>query len=115
MRFKFYTSSRPSTLINFGPPGTAAAADTDVDDLTVYQTILSPGGSLSRLSIDRGRGFSFVLVRRMVLRACVVMNDAQAAGSTFVRAPIGASDFSEKGPHLVLTWCSYGTQNGSRR
>ncbi|KAH9031898.1 hypothetical protein EDB85DRAFT_1890919 [Lactarius pseudohatsudake] len=71
MRFKFYASLRPSTPINFGPPGTAAAADTDVGDSTIYQTILAPVGSL-------------------------MINDTQAAGSTFVRAPIGALNFSEK-------------------
>ncbi|KAH9056436.1 hypothetical protein EDB87DRAFT_1824222 [Lactarius vividus] len=91
-RFKFYISSP----INFGPPGNAAAADTVVDGSTVDQTILGLGGSLSRSLFERGRDFLFVLVRRIVLRACVVTNDTQAANSTFVRVPIWALDFSKK-------------------
>ncbi|KAH9044865.1 hypothetical protein EDB84DRAFT_1436007 [Lactarius hengduanensis] len=68
-----------------------------MDDYTVYQTIWPPSGaSVACCSIVVGGTFWFVFVRRMVLSACVVINDTQAAGSTFVRAPIGALNFSEK-------------------
>ncbi|KAI0270572.1 glycoside hydrolase [Gloeopeniophorella convolvens] len=98
-RSKLYTSLQPSTPINFGSPGAIGAADIDVDDTSTYQSVWGLGGALtdsSALTLNNLKSKNPTNYNQLLHTLFDPTDGAQAAGLTFVRVPIGASDFSAK-------------------
>ncbi|KAI0299042.1 glycoside hydrolase superfamily [Multifurca ochricompacta] len=99
-RSKLYTSLNPSSPINFGSPGATASADIVVDDSTIHQTILGLGGSLrlffdsDNLELKKAQSTNAANYNALLHTLFNPTDGAQAAGLTFLRVPIGASDFS---------------------
>ncbi|KAF8172956.1 glycoside hydrolase family 30 protein [Mycena galopus ATCC 62051] len=100
-RAKLFTSLAPSNPINFVSPGAAASADIVVTETTVYQTINGFGGALtdsSALTLNnlkeqsKNSGNYWSILTTMFS----VVDGADAAGFSYLRVPIGASDFSAK-------------------
>ncbi|KAA1474162.1 glycoside hydrolase [Dentipellis sp. KUC8613] len=96
-RSKLYTSLKPSSPINFGSPGAIGSADIDVDDSSTYQSVWGFGGSLTDSSAkllsnlkSQNSGNYWNLMNTLFDPT----DGAQAAGLTFIRIPLGASDFS---------------------
>ncbi|KAI0321320.1 glycoside hydrolase [Amylostereum chailletii] len=98
-RSKLFTSLSPSQPINFGSPGTIGAADIEVDDTSTFQSVWGFGGSLtdsSALTLNNLKT-NFPSTYNTLLHTLFDPTDgAQAAGLSFIRIPIGASDFSAK-------------------
>ncbi|KAJ7432031.1 glucan endo-1,6-beta-glucosidase [Mycena galericulata] len=93
---KLFTSLAPASPINFVDPGTPASADIVVSDSTGYQSIIGFGGTktdssavtLNNLkSTNSGNYWN-------VLQLFNSEDGADAAGLSYLRVPIGASDFS---------------------
>ncbi|KAJ7871759.1 glucan endo-1,6-beta-glucosidase [Mycena leptocephala] len=98
-RQKLFTSLAPSTPINFATPGPAASADIVVTETTVFQTINGFGGSLtdsSALTLNnlktKNSGNYWDILGHMFS----VADGADASGFSYLRVPIGASDFSAR-------------------
>ncbi|KAI0060172.1 glycoside hydrolase [Artomyces pyxidatus] len=98
-RSKLYTSLKPSQPINFGSPGAIGAADIDVDDTSTYQSVWGLGGGLtdsSALILNNLKNTNPTNYNALLHTLFDPTDGAQAAGLTFVRIPIGASDFSAR-------------------
>ncbi|KAJ7854644.1 glycoside hydrolase family 30 protein [Mycena leptocephala] len=96
-RAKLFTSLAPSTAINFGTPGAAASADIVVTETTVYQTINGFGGTLtdsSALVLNNLKAKNSANYNSILQHMFTVTDGANAAGFSYLRVPIGASDFS---------------------
>ncbi|PFH48236.1 glycoside hydrolase family 30 protein [Amanita thiersii Skay4041] len=96
-RTKLFTSLAPSSAINFVSPGTAASADIVVSDNVLMQQIDGMGGTLTdsaALTLNnlksRNSGNYWNLLTYMFNTGY----GANSAGLSYVRVPIGASDFS---------------------
>ncbi|KAJ7153355.1 glycoside hydrolase family 30 protein [Mycena filopes] len=98
-RQKLFTSLAPSTPINFGARGTAASADIVVTETTAFQTINGFGGSLtdsSALTLNNLKTKNSANYWSILGHMFSVADGADAAGFSYLRVPIGASDFSAK-------------------
>ncbi|KAF7340532.1 Glycoside hydrolase family 30 protein [Mycena sanguinolenta] len=96
-RQKLFTSLAPSTPINFASPKAAASADIVVSETTVYQTINGFGGSLtdsSALTLNNLKTKNSGNYWNVLTTLFSVVDGADAAGFSYLRVPIGASDFS---------------------
>ncbi|KAJ6566886.1 glycoside hydrolase family 30 protein [Mycena capillaripes] len=98
-RSKLFESVDPSSPINFVKPGAGASADIIVSDSTKYQTIVGFGGTLtdsSALTLSnlkaRNSGNYWDILQAMFSPE----DGAGAAGLSYLRVPIGATDFSAK-------------------
>jgi len=83
--------------INFVTPGPAASADIQIDDSSVYQTIYGFGAALTDSSASLLSGLKSQNSGSYweLLDYLFNMTDgANAAGLSYIRVPIGASDFS---------------------
>ncbi|KAJ7215366.1 glycoside hydrolase superfamily [Mycena pura] len=98
-RTKLFTSLAPSTPINFVTPGPAASADIIVTETSVFQTINGFGGSLtdsSALTLNNLKTKNQANYWSILGHMFSVADGADASGFSYVRVPIGASDFSAK-------------------
>ncbi|KAK7028679.1 O-glycosyl hydrolase family 30-domain-containing protein, partial [Favolaschia claudopus] len=98
-RQKVFTSLAPSSPINFGSPGAAASADIVVSETTTYQTINGFGGTLtdsSALTLNNLKSKNTANYWSVLGHMFSVADGADAAGFSYLRVPIGASDFSAK-------------------
>ncbi|KAI0052463.1 glycoside hydrolase family 30 protein [Auriscalpium vulgare] len=96
-RSKLYTSLRPALPTNFTTPGPIASTDIVVNDGSIYQGILGLGGSLtdsSALILNNLKSRNTANYNSLLHTLFDPTDGAQAAGLTFVRVPVGASDFS---------------------
>ncbi|KAJ6476001.1 glucan endo-1,6-beta-glucosidase [Mycena vitilis] len=96
---ELFTSLAPSTPINFGTPGAVASADIVVSETTVFQTINGFGGTLtdsSALVLDNLKTTNNANYMSVLTHMFSVANGADAAGLSYLRVPIGASDFSSR-------------------
>ncbi|KAJ7119298.1 glycoside hydrolase [Mycena crocata] len=98
-RSNLFSSVGPSSPVNFVKPGAKGSADIIVSDSTKYQSIVGFGGTLTDSSAltlnnlkNRNSGNYWEVLKHMFNP-----NDgADAAGLSYIRVPIGASDFSAK-------------------
>ncbi|KAJ6449146.1 glycoside hydrolase family 30 protein [Mycena vitilis] len=96
---ELFTSLAPSTPINFGTPGPVASADIVVSETTMYQTINGFGGTLtdsSALVLNNLKTKNNANYLSVLTHMFSVANGADAAGLSYLRVPIGASDFSAR-------------------
>ncbi|KAJ7064054.1 glycoside hydrolase family 30 protein [Mycena amicta] len=96
-RSDLFTSLAPSTPINFVTPGTAGAADIVVTETSVFQTMNGFGGSLTdsaALTLNNLKSKNSANYWSILGYLFTVTDGANAAGFSYVRVPIGASDFS---------------------
>ncbi|KAF9264506.1 glycoside hydrolase [Marasmius fiardii PR-910] len=100
-RQKLFTSLAPSSPINFASPGAIGQADIVVDDTTVNQNIFGFGSSLtdsSALLLNNLKSKNPTNYRNLLNYLFSPTDGANAAGLSYVRVPLGASDFSA-GPY----------------
>ncbi|KAJ6517693.1 glycoside hydrolase family 30 protein [Mycena vulgaris] len=98
-RAKLFTSLAPSTPINFVTSGTPANPDIVVSETTVFQTINGFGGTLtdsSALVLNNLKNTNWANYWSILGHMFSVADGADAAGFSYLRVPIGASDFSAK-------------------
>ncbi|KAI0052461.1 glycoside hydrolase family 30 protein [Auriscalpium vulgare] len=98
-RSKLYTSLKPSEPVNFGSPGAIGAANIDVDDTATFQSVWGLGGGLTDSSaqvLNNLKSKNKANYNALLHTLFDPTDGAQAAGLTFIRVPIGASDFSAK-------------------
>ncbi|KAF9235914.1 glycoside hydrolase family 30 protein [Melanogaster broomeanus] len=121
-REKLFTYFQPTPdPLNFVSPGAIGSADIVIDDSSVYQTIYGFGASLDgflpasvidpstskspRIRIATGSSWTiFSIVSPSVLHSellkvgllLTVTDGADSAGFSYIRVPLGASDFSAK-------------------
>ncbi|KAJ7752198.1 glycoside hydrolase family 30 protein [Mycena maculata] len=96
-REELFTSLAPSTPINFVTPGPPADADIIVTETTVYQTINGFGGSLtdsSALTLNNLKSTNWANYWSILGHVFSVADGVNASGLSYLRVPIGASDFS---------------------
>ncbi|KAJ7663654.1 glycoside hydrolase superfamily [Mycena rosella] len=96
---KLFTSLAPSSPVNFVKPGAAASADITVSDSTQYQSIIGFGGTLtdsSALTLNNLKAQNSGNYWDVLQRLFSPRDGADAAGLSYLRVPIGASDFSAK-------------------
>ncbi|KAF7363002.1 Glycoside hydrolase family 30 protein [Mycena venus] len=98
-RQKLFTSLAPSTPINFVTPGAKASADIVVTETSAFQTINGFGGTLtdsSALTLNNLKTKNNANYWSILGHMFSVADGADAAGFSYLRVPIGASDFSAK-------------------
>ncbi|KAJ6479912.1 glycoside hydrolase family 30 protein [Mycena vitilis] len=94
---KLFSSVGPSSPINFVKPGVAASADIIVSDSTKYQSIVGFGGTLtdsSALTLSNLKGTNSGNYWNVLQKLFSPEDGANAAGLSYLRVPIGATDFS---------------------
>ncbi|KAL1663291.1 glycoside hydrolase family 30 protein [Schizophyllum commune] len=96
-RTAIFTSVGSNPPINFSSPSVIGDADITINDGQVYQSIYGFGGSLSTsllhlLATSQNSGSYNKLLRYLFDPT----DGANAAGLSYVRVPLGASDFSAK-------------------
>ncbi|CAK5275076.1 unnamed protein product [Mycena citricolor] len=99
-RAGLFTSLAPSNPINFGSPGSTGSADIVVTETQVYQSINGFGGSLtdsSALTLNNLKNKNSANYWSILGHLFSVADGANAAGFSYLRVPIGASDFSASG------------------
>ncbi|EIW76813.1 glycoside hydrolase family 30 protein [Coniophora puteana RWD-64-598 SS2] len=90
-------STPPASAIAFGTPGTAAAADIQIDDTQVYQTIQGFGATLTDSSaklLDGLKTANSDEYWKLMDYMFNITDGANSASLSYVRVPLGASDFS---------------------
>ncbi|KAF8064208.1 glycoside hydrolase [Lyophyllum atratum] len=98
-RSKLFTSLKPSTPINFGTPSAIGAADIVVDETATFQSIWGFGGSLtdsSALILNNLKTKNTVNYWKLINYLFSPTDAANAAGLSYLRVPLGASDFSAR-------------------
>ncbi|KAJ6491902.1 glucan endo-1,6-beta-glucosidase [Mycena sanguinolenta] len=96
-RSKLFSSIGPSSPINFVKPGLTASADIVVSDSTKYQTILGFGATLtdsSALILSNLKTTNSGNYWNILQTMFSPQDGADAAGLSYLRVPIGATDFS---------------------
>ncbi|KAF7354010.1 Glycoside hydrolase family 30 protein [Mycena venus] len=96
-RSTLFSSVGPSSPINFVKPGAAASADIIVSDATKYQTIVGFGGTLtdsSALTLNNLKATNPGNYWDILQTMFSPEDGANAAGLSYLRVPIGATDFS---------------------
>ncbi|KAJ7732982.1 glycoside hydrolase [Mycena metata] len=95
-----FTSLAPSTPINFVTPGPAASADIVVTETTTFQTINGFGvhsvPDSSALTLNNLKTKNSANYWSILGHMFSVADGADASGLSYLRVPIGASDFSAK-------------------
>nr|GAT61145.1 glycoside hydrolase family 30 protein [Mycena chlorophos] len=100
-----FSSIGPNPPINFTTPGAAGSVDIVVTETNVYQTMNGFGGSLtdsSALTLSQLKAKNSNNYWAVLTYLFDVTDGANAAGFSYVRVPIGASDFSAKDPTYLL-------------
>ncbi|KAF9047180.1 glucan endo-1,6-beta-glucosidase [Hymenopellis radicata] len=100
-RSKLFTSLKPSTPINFVSPSVIGSADIVVDDSSTFQTVAGFGGSLTdsaALLLNNLKSTNSPNYWDLLNYLFDTTDGANAAGLSYVRVPLGASDFSA-GPY----------------
>ncbi|KAG6335099.1 hypothetical protein ID866_3988 [Astraeus odoratus] len=107
-RQKLFTYFQPSPApINFVTPGPTASADIVINDTSVYQTIYGFGASLTDSSaqllfnLKNQNSGSYWSLMDYLFDAT---DGANAAGFSYIRVPLGASDFSAKSTRISLLY-----------
>ncbi|KAJ7657870.1 glycoside hydrolase [Mycena polygramma] len=96
-RSKLFTSLAPSTPINFGSPSTIGSADIDVDDTATFQSVWGFGGTLtdsSALILSNMKATNSANYFALLNYMFSPTDGANSAGISYIRVPLGASDFS---------------------
>ncbi|KAJ7206033.1 glucan endo-1,6-beta-glucosidase [Mycena pura] len=96
-RAKLFTSLAPSTPINFVSPSVIGAADIVVDDTATFQSVWGFGGSLtdsSALILSNMKAKNSDNYWKLLTYMFSPTDGANAAGISYIRVPLGASDFS---------------------
>ncbi|KAJ7619448.1 glycoside hydrolase [Roridomyces roridus] len=96
-RSKLFTSLAPSTPINFVSPSVIGAADIVVDETQTFQSVWGFGGSLtdsSALILSNMKATNASNYNALLKYMFSPTDGANAAGLSYVRVPLGASDFS---------------------
>lgn len=96
-RSKLFTSLAPSTPINFVTPGAAATADISIADGTKFQTMNGIGGSMtdsSALTLNNVKSVNADNYWSILGFSFDKTDGKGGAGFSYLRVPIGASDFS---------------------
>lgn len=96
-RSKLFTSSPPSSPINFGSSGSSSDLTIRVDDGSVAQEIAGFGGTLTdsaALTLNNLKSRNSNNYWNLLRYMFDTTDGANAAGLSYVRVPIGASDFS---------------------
>ncbi|KZP08896.1 glycoside hydrolase family 30 protein, partial [Athelia psychrophila] len=96
-RSKLFADVSPSKAISFTSPGSTGAANIVVDDSTTYQTVFGYGASLtdsSALVLSNMKSKNSVNYWKLLNVLFNATDGANAAGFTYLRVPLGASDFS---------------------
>ncbi|ESK83394.1 glycoside hydrolase family 30 protein [Moniliophthora roreri MCA 2997] len=96
-RSKLFTSSPPSTPINFTPSAPSSDVTIGVNDGSVSQEIAGFGGSLTdsaALTLNNLKSRNSNNYWNLLRYMFDATDGANAAGLSYVRVPIGASDFS---------------------
>ncbi|OBZ71255.1 Endo-1,6-beta-D-glucanase [Grifola frondosa] len=92
-----YTNLAPSSSINFISPGAIGAADIVVTDSSTYQSVWGFGASLtdsSALLLNNLKSQNSANYWALLNTLFDPMDGADAAGLSYLRVPLGASDFS---------------------
>ncbi|KAJ7142496.1 glucan endo-1,6-beta-glucosidase [Mycena epipterygia] len=92
-----FTSLAPSSPINFVTSEPTASADIIVSDSTKYQTIVGFGGTLtdsSAFTLHNLKSTNSDNYWNVLQQLFSPVDGANAAGLSYLRVPIGASDFS---------------------
>ncbi|KAF7358940.1 Glycoside hydrolase family 30 protein [Mycena sanguinolenta] len=95
-RSNLFTSVGPSSPINFVKPGLVASADIIVSDSTRYQTIVGFGATLtdsSALTLSNLKKTNSGNYWNILQTMFSPQDGADAAGLSYLRVPIGATDF----------------------
>lgn len=98
-RSKLFSNVSPSKSINFTSPGSTGSANIVVDDSTTYQTVYGYGASLtdsSALVLNNMKTTNSANYWKLLNMLFDVTDGADAAGFSYLRVPLGASDFSAK-------------------
>ncbi|KAF8209562.1 glucan endo-1,6-beta-glucosidase [Mycena galopus ATCC 62051] len=96
-RSELFSSVGPSPPINFVKPGVVASADIIVSDSTKYQSIVGFGGTLtdsSALTLNNLKATNSANYWAILQTMFSPVDGADAAGLSYLRVPIGATDFS---------------------
>ncbi|EPQ55644.1 glycoside hydrolase [Gloeophyllum trabeum ATCC 11539] len=96
-RTSLFTYSQPSPVINFGTPGATGQADIVVDDAKTYQTVIGFGATLtdsSALLLSQLKSKNANQYWSLLNYLFDPTDGNHNAGFTFLRVPLGASDFS---------------------
>ncbi|CAK5271404.1 unnamed protein product [Mycena citricolor] len=112
---KLFSSLAPSQPINFANVTIRSAAQIAVDDTATYQSVWGVGGSLtdsSALVLSNLKVQNPANYRALLNYVFSPTDGANSAGLSYIRVPLGASDFSAKrraamSHHILnLTWLS---------
>ncbi|TFK70756.1 glycoside hydrolase [Pluteus cervinus] len=108
-RSRLFSRISMASPINFGNPGSIASADIVVNDGQLFQDIDGFGASLSDSSAlllnnlkvrpSKNSGNYWSIINYMFS----INYDSDAAGLSYVRVPIGASDFSASGMSVLYS------------
>lgn len=96
-RTALFTSVGSNPPINFTSPNVIGSADIVVDDETTYQSIYGFGGSLTdsaALTLNNMKSANSNNYWKLLRYLFDPTDGANAAGLSYVRVPLGASDFS---------------------
>ena len=96
-RTNLFRSLKPASPINFTAPGPIGQAHLAIDDATVYQQMVGFGGSLAdsaALTLNNLKSSNGGAYWDLLYRLFDANDNAEGAGLSFIRLPIGASDFS---------------------
>ncbi|KAL0952777.1 hypothetical protein HGRIS_007001 [Hohenbuehelia grisea] len=96
-RSKLLTSLKPSQPINFHTPNVVGSADIVVDDTQTFQSVWGFGGSLtdsSALTLSNLKSKNSNNYWALLNTLFSPTDGANSAGLSYLRVPIGASDFS---------------------
>ncbi|KZP28006.1 glycoside hydrolase family 30 protein [Athelia psychrophila] len=96
-RSKLFADVSPSKAISFTSPGSTGAANIVVDDSTTYQTVFGYGASLtdsSALVLSNMKSKNSANYWKLLNVLFDATDGANAAGFTYIRVSLGASDFS---------------------
>ncbi|KII91795.1 glycoside hydrolase family 30 protein [Plicaturopsis crispa FD-325 SS-3] len=98
--FQYNPASASKMLATaFKAPGTTQSAVITMDDSTVYQTIYGFGGALtdsSALTLSNMKSKSLANYKKLLSAMFNVTDGANSAGLSYLRIPLGSSDFSAK-------------------
>ncbi|KAF8637166.1 hypothetical protein AX17_003070 [Amanita inopinata Kibby_2008] len=98
-RSKLFTALQLSSPINFKTPSVIGSADIQVEDSVVYQPVLGFGGSLTDSSayvLNNLKSKNPANYWELLNYLFSPRDGANAAGLSYVRVPLGASDFSSR-------------------
>ncbi|RDB15100.1 Endo-1,6-beta-D-glucanase [Hypsizygus marmoreus] len=96
-RSKLFTSLKPKTPINFATPSVIGKADIVVDDTATFQSVWGFGGSLtdsSALLLNNLKSKNPSNYWKLLNYLFSPTDAEDAAGLSYLRVPLGASDFS---------------------